>query len=236
MPAERIQLISVIPPITAISETEAEDNRVLRGLMASTVADADVTVDVAMTGRYRAPGHQPVAVRGRVQGKLKLLAKMFGSTISLVTEIVTRYFVNAMPTVPPKGRMGLVSIAHVIDPTVALPMNGSRLVKGDLIPIYFHVQGQRLEGLEGVFYAKQRKVKPPLSPIEFTKSAVIEADPSLDPKTGLEVMTGNFSLTPSDTLGFPDYEIEFGYQFVLTDGMGRTYTVATGFFTVYNPL
>jgi hypothetical protein len=236
MPAERIQLISVIPPIKATSETEALDNRVLRGLLPSTIADADVTVDVAQTGRYRAPGLQRVGIRGLVQGKLKLLARMHGTAISLVTQIITKYFVNAMPTVPPKGRMGLATIAHVIDPNVPLALNGARLVKGDLVPIYFHVQGQRLEGLEGIFYVKQRKALPPNSPIAFTKTGVIVADPALDAKTGLEIMTGNFSLTPSDTMTFPDYEVEMSYQFVLTDNMGRTYTVATGFFTVYNPL
>ena len=111
--------------------------------------------------------------------------------------------------------------------------SGSRLVKGDLTPVSFKSQGQRLAGLNAEFTAK-RKDDPLASPIVKSGSAVHQTDPAVDSQTKIETVMGGFSIDPGDTENFPDSEVELSYTLKFSDGLGRVYTVVSGSFTVYS--
>jgi len=236
MPVTYISFAPTTTPTTITTETTVEEIRLLRGLLDASKCTFDSVANVTATRRDRAPRIVPVEIATGVKGAFKQLVKFGGGEIKLTTETDIAYFVNAVPVAPPKGVMGLASIDRIIDPNVVAVFNGCRLIKGDLIPVYFHVQGQRLTGLEGKFKAKQRRILDGSTPITLEKTSIVESAPALDERTGIEIMTGNFAIEPTDTDGFPDYEVEMVYQFLLSDGQGRTYTVATGYFTVYPPL
>ena len=236
MPVSYVAFTAVTTPTNLPSETSVASVQLLRGLLPLTQPKVELNISCNPVRRDRAPKIKPLELIATVQGQFKQWLKFGGGTVTAKFETDVAYFINAVPTAPPKGVMGLASMDRVIDPVVPLVFNGSRLVRGDLVPIFFHVQGQRLTGLEGTFKAKQRRLVGNQPPITFEKTSVIESAPSLDEKTGIEIMTGNFTIDPSDTNSFPDYEVEMGFQFLLSDGQGRTYTVATGYFTVYPPL
>lgn len=236
MPVTYIAFTAVTTPPKLSYETSVESFKLLRGLLPTTQPKLSHSISCNSIRRDRAPKIKPLLFVAMVKGQFKQWLELSGGTITAKFATDVAYFINAVPVAPPKGQMGLMSIQKVIDPKIPVGFNGARLIRGDLYPIYFHVQGQKLAGLTGTFKAKQRKVLPGASPIVFEKTSVVEGAPSLDDRTGIEIMTGNFSLDPGDTDGFPDYEVEMGYQFTLSDGMGRTYTVSTGFFTVYPAL
>jgi hypothetical protein len=56
----------------------------------------------------------------------------------------------------------------------------------------------------------------------------------MDTATGVETMTGNFAINPSDTAGLPNSEIEFIYELTLSDGLGRVYSLESGKFRIYS--
>ncbi|MBD2771143.1 hypothetical protein [Iningainema tapete] len=184
---------------------------------------------VGAVGRVRSllamatPSLSPLTanIASSLSGTLKRKLKLPAGTIASTIVSALRFFLAAEQTPPPKGKLTLAGSSFA----------GSRLVKGDLIPLSFTITGQRLEGLTALYTAKRKDN--PLAPT-LVKANIHLTDVAIDPKTGIETMTGAFSIEPADTESFPDGEVELSYTFKLTDGLGRVYTLEKGSFTVFS--
>ncbi|QLE47874.1 hypothetical protein FD724_06945 [Nostoc sp. C057] len=125
-------------------------------------------------------------------------------------------------------------MSTLLQPGSSAPVfSGSRLVRGDLTPVSFKIQGQKLDGLNAEFTAK-RKDDPLAAPIIKTGSAIHQTDPAVDNQTKVETVMGSFYIEPADTEDFPDSEVELSFVLKFSDGNGRVYTVVSGSFTVYS--
>lgn len=209
--------------------------KVKKRLKPSSKLEASAVVTLGAMQRDRSIKLPNLEVTSTVKVKLKQMVRLSAAPISSETEASIKFFINNAPIAPPSGSLSLASVQSVSSITPANSLNGQRLIKGDTIPLYFLVEGQRLGSLTAEFKAVQ-KFPPGMtgSPVSIVKSSNFAlTSPVLNQATNIEVVDGNFSLNPADTDGFPDAEIELAYQFKLSDGMGRSYTVEHGHFTVF---
>lgn len=197
----------------------------------------------------RSDSSTSLSLVGLVRSVVGLLsAGTFGSDVDLkrslklgtaqgncASKTSVQFFLNAVPAAPPVGALSLTSIDAIANPQIVpRGFSGSRFVRGDLIPIQFKVRGQKLQGLNATFTAC-RVDEVVGDPHDITKSggAINLTDP-VQQNNGVEIMTGNFTLNPNDTLSLPNGEIEFVYKFELSDGLGRVHTLESGRFRVYS--
>lgn len=174
-------------------------------------------------------GNLTSTLSGTMRRKLRFPA----GVVATKTEGEVRFFLAVNPTAPPAATVYRASISTLISGGNAPSFAGSRIIRGDLQPIAFKVIGQKLNGLFATFTAK-RKDDATAAPIIKTGSAIHLTQPVLDSKTGIETMMGALAIEPADTANFPLQEIELTYTLRLSDGIGRTYTVEYGSFTIFN--
>ncbi|WP_375495933.1 hypothetical protein [uncultured Nostoc sp.] len=175
-----------------------------------------------------------IAFTSNLSGTLKRKLNFPSGAIASVTQSQVKFFLNVSPVSPPKGSLHRADLSTLLQPGSSAPaFSGSRLVKGDLTPLSFQIQGQKLAGLNAEFTAK-RKDDLLAAPITKTGAAVHQTDPAVDNQTKIETVMGSFAIEPGDTDGFPDSEVELSYTLKFSDGLGRVYTVVSGSFTVYS--
>ncbi|MEH1777149.1 hypothetical protein [Nostoc sp.] len=192
------------------------------------------TASVGALGKKRSVKPDTVAFTSGLSGTLKRKLHFPNGAIASVTQSQVKFFLNVSPVAPPKGTLHRADLSTLLQPGSSAPtFSGSRLVKGDLTPVSFKIQGQKLDGLNAEFTAK-RKDDLLVSPIVKSGSAVHQTDPAVDSQTKLETVMGSFALEPGDTEDFPDSEVELSFVLKFADGLGRIYTVVSGSFTVYS--
>lgn len=193
--------------------------------------DTKLTASMGRITRIRFLVSQPAVFQSNLTGSLRRKLRLpVGSMVNAIHGEV-KFFLAVSPTAPPEAKLSRASIAAVISGN-APGFAGSRIPRGDLIPVSFKVQGQKLSGLFAEFTAT-RKDDPNAAPILKTNTIHLTTAVE-DDATKLEVMMGSFALEPSDTVNFPNKEVELSYRLRLLDGIGRVYTVECGSFTVYN--
>jgi hypothetical protein len=141
------------------------------------------------------------------------------------------YLLNKVTIARPKGTLMVATVDPLLNPgTGYLSFGGTRVIRGDLFPLWMVVEGQRLGLLTGTLEIKGTD---PVSGTlyQFTKSVTLAAP--TDVNANVERVSARVQIEPIDTNAMPDREIELRYAFRLTDGNGRVYTPETGFFTVY---
>lgn len=221
----------VIASITTadIDEIKIRKNFGLPGLI-STVS----STSVGALGKKRSVKPDAIAFTSNLSGTLKRKLNFPVGAIASVTQSQVKFFLNVSPVAPPKGSLHRADLSTLLQPNSTAPVfSGSRLVKGDLTPLSFKIQGQRLEGLDAEFTAK-RKDDPTAAPIVKSGAAVHQADPAVDNQTKIETVMGSFAIESGDTEDFPDSEVELSYTLKFSDGLGRVYTVERGNFTIYS--
>ena len=186
-----------------------------------------ITTSIGGVGRKRSLKLTAAQLTSNLTGTLKRRLLLPSGAIATTTTAKVRFFLAAGQTPPPIGKIYRADIAS--QPA----LNGSRLVRGDLIPLTFKVTGIKLAGLNAIITAT-RKDNPLAAPIIKSGSAIHQTAPVVDSQTGVESVNGSFALEPADTEGFPEREVELRYAFKLTDGLGRIYTIELGSFTIYN--
>jgi hypothetical protein len=168
---------------------------------------------------------------------LKRMLKLGIAQAACQSEAIIQFFLSAVATAPPIGALSVPSVNQLLNPQFVAPgLGGARFVRGTLISLAFKIQGQRLTGLNAQFTAC-RTDQAIGSPHDITKTApssIIQTAPVMDTATGVETMTGNFAINPSDTAGLPNSEIEFIYELTLSDGLGRVYSLESGKFRIYS--
>lgn len=193
--------------------------------------DSKLTASIGQVTRIRSLVSQPAIFESNLTGSLRRKLRLPVGSMNSVLQGEAKFFLAVNPVAPPEAKLSRASIAAVLSGN-APGFSGSRIPKGDLVPVSFQVQGQKLSGLFAEFTAT-RKDDPNAAPILKTNTIHLTA-PSENEATKLEVMMGGFALEPSDTAGFPSKEIELIYKLRLLDGIGRVYTVERGSFTVYD--
>lgn len=197
------------------------------GLIASTT-----TASVGALGKKRSVRPDSIALTSNLSGTLKRKLHFPAGAIASVTQSQVKFFLNVSPVSPPKGSLYRADLSTLLQPGSSAPaFSGSRLVKGDLTPLSFQIQGQKLAGLDAEFTAKR---KDDLLAAPIIKTNVHQTDPVVDPTTKIETVMGSFAIEPGDTEDFPDSEVELSYTLKFSDGLGRIYTVVSGSFTVYS--
>lgn len=234
----------LIFPSGAIASTTTADIatiKIRKNLGRPGVIATASTASVGALGKKRSvrPGAlaQPavgITLTSNLAGTLKRKLKLPAGVISGITQSQVRFFLNVSPAAPPKGTLHRADLSTLLQPGSTAPaFSGSRLTKGDLTPLSFKIQGQKLDGLDAEFTAK-RKDDPLAAPIVKTGSSVHQTDPAVDSQTKVETVMGSFYIEPGDTENFPDSEVELSYALKFSDGLGRVYTVVSGNFTVYS--
>jgi hypothetical protein len=187
-------------------------------------------ISLAQVHRRRSVQLAPATFSGEVTGGLKQLLRFSNGEVVGKLDANVLYFLNASPIAPPTGTLYRAAL-----PTQGQPnFNGSALTQGDLHPVSISIEGQRLLGLTAKFEAQSRGLN---TVISITKTNIKLTAPALDPNTQVEKITGNFSFDPADFTIPADLQgIEFAYRFSLGDGMGRSYTLERGGFSVYRAL
>ncbi|MBD2019177.1 hypothetical protein H6F43_03130 [Leptolyngbya sp. FACHB-36] len=232
---------AIAGPVSATSDATVPEIKVKKNLLSRRpVVGGEVEIRVKQRGRVRSRKSELIDLKGGIAGKLHYRVRLVpAGPVTATIEVKVPYFLDARPVAAPIGKLGLATVQNFLDPNASLQsLSGQRLVRGDLIPLLFRVQGQKLTGLKGQLTVK-RVGSPPLPALTITKSApatITQADPTIDPQTKLETLSGQFAIEPGDTTGFPDTEVELRYQFSLSDGLGRSYTIEQGTFTVYPAL
>lgn len=233
-------------PSGAYASTTAADIatiKIRKNLSRSGVIATTTTASVGALGKKRSVKPDAIAFASNLSGTLKRKLHFPPGAIASVTQSQVKFFLNVSPAAPPHGTLHRADLSTLLqpmpfgyaqgEPSTASKFSGSRLVKGDLTPISFKIQGQKLSGLMAEFTAK-RKDDPLASPIVKSGLAVHQTSPVIDPQTKVETMMGSFSIDPSDTGSFPDSEVELSFVLKFSDGNGRVYTVVSGSFTVYS--
>ena len=193
--------------------------------------DSKLTASVGRITRIRSLVSQPAIFESKLTGSLRRKLQFPVGSLNNAIHGEIKFFLAITPVAPPEAKLSRASIAAVLSGN-APGFAGSRIPKGDLIPVSFKVQGQKLSGLFAEFTAT-RKDDPSAAPILKTNEIHLTA-PVEDETTKLEIMMGGFALEPSDTASFPSKEVELSYRLRLLDGIGRVYTVERGTFTVYD--
>ncbi|MEH2148559.1 hypothetical protein [Nostoc sp.] len=222
-------------PAGAIASTTTSDIstiKIRKNLGRPGVIATTTTASVGALGKKRSVKLGAIALTSGLSGTLKRKLHFPAGAITSVTQSQVKFFLNVSPAAPPKGSLYRADLSTLLQPGSTSPMfSGSRLVKGDLTPLSFQIQGQKLAGLEAEFTAKR---KDDLLAAPIIKINVHQTDPVVDPTTKIETVMGSFAIEPGDTEDFPDSEVELSYTLKFSDGLGRVYTVASGSFTVYS--
>lgn len=222
------------PPTTLSTlDTELTDVK-LRRAFRHIRSQGLISTSLSRSGRSRSTGPLLVEFQGRTDVSLKRKVRFSPLSGRSSMETLTQYFLNATPAVPPIGSLRLPNVNQLLNKAFVSPsFNGTQHAKGDQIVIQFMVKGQRMDGLKPMFSAC-RMDQPAGSPHDLEKegAAISITDPVRDTTTSVETMTGSFFINPGDTLTLPDGTIEFVYEFKLSDGLGRTYTLERGKFKV----
>lgn len=188
---------------------------------------------LARAGRRRAPGEiLSCDLIGSIKVDFKRKVKFSPLLGNAKTETSVQYFLNATPAAPPIGNLQLPSVNSLLNPQFVAPaFSGSRHMRGDQVVVKFIARGQRLNGLVPEFHAC-RTDQPIGSPHDIVKTgaAINVTDPVRDTMTMVETLTGSFYIHPNDTANLLDGDTEFVYEFKLSDGLGRTFTLETGKF------
>lgn len=226
--------------IASVSEADIAEFKLTKNLGRPGWFKSAAVCNVGRVGRSRTMMVE-CTPKSAFKGKLKRMVNIGGGAIATQTRSQVKFFLNAAPIAPPKGSVHLQTLDSLNNPNAVGPrLNGRRLIRDDLTPIYFTAQGEKTLGLNAHFVARQIGVDPLVAtPLEITKSSpntIKQSAAAIDPQTEIEKITGNFNIEPGDTSGFPNGEVEFSYQFYLTDGLGRRYTIESGSFTVYTIL
>ena len=210
--------------------------------LARTIGPATATcasgVGSLLVGLIRSPD-QPIVCAGNFisTADLKRMLKLGAAQASCAMSTMVQFFLNAVATPPPVGALSLPSINSLLNPQyVPAGFGGSRFVRGTLIPIQFKVRGQKLAGLNVSFIA-YRTDEPTTNQSPILKTApgsINQTDLVEDTSTHVETLTGDFTLDPGDTLALPNTDIEFVYEFSISDGLGRVYALESGKFRVYS--
>lgn len=189
------------------------------------------TASVGALGKKRSVKPGAIALTSNLAGTLKRKLRFPSGAIASTTQSQVKFFLNVSPAAPPKGSLHRADLSTLLQPGSSAPVfGGSRLIKGDLTPVSFKIQGQKLAGLEAEFTAKR---KDDLLAAPIIKINVHQTDPVVDPTTKIETVMGSFAIEPGDTEDFPDSEVELSFTLKFSDGLGRVYTVVSGSFTVY---
>jgi hypothetical protein len=208
--------------------------KIRKNLSRPGVIATTTTASVGALGKKRSVKPDAVAFTSNLSGTLKRKLHFPAGAIASTTQSQVKFFLNVSPVAPPKGSLHRADLSTLLQPNSTSPaFSGSRLVKGDLTPVSFKIQGQRLDGLNAEFTAK-RKDDPQEPPIVKSGAAVHQTDPAVDSQTKVETVMGSFALEPADTEDFPDSEVELSFVLKFSDGLGRVYTVVSGSFTVYS--
>lgn len=219
---------------TGLTETELTDTKMRRAFRRIQGGGNSVLeTSSARAGRRRAPGEILFCdLDGSIDLSFKRKMKFSPLGGNAKTETSVQYFLNATPAAPPIGNLQLPSVNSLLNPQFMAPaFSGSRHMRGDQVVVKFVARGQRLNGLIPEFHAC-RTDEPIGSPHDIVKSgaAINVTDPVRDTTTLVETLTGSFYIHPNDTIALPDGETEFVYEFKLSDGLGRTFTLETGKF------
>lgn len=181
-------------------------------------------------GRKRR-GSGSASSKFQAQAGLRLRVSLGAMTIATQSRGQVAYLLNKVTIARPQGTLKIATVDPLLNPSAAYPgFSGTRLIRGDLFPLWMVVEGQRLGVLTG---SLEIKGTDPVSGTvyEFTKSVTLAAP--TDVNANVERVSARVQIEPIDTDAMPDREIELRYAFRLTDGNGRVYTPETGFFTVY---
>ena len=216
-------------------QTEFTTDPILRKAFRYIRGESSVSTSLIRAGRSRSSGRIGVAIEGSMDVGFKRQIRLNPIMAEATIETRTQYFLNATPAVPPAGNLRLPSVNQLLSKNyIAQAFNGSQQhTRGDQIIIQFVVRGQRMDGLRPAFYAC-RTDQPSGSPHDLTKGGneISMTDPVRDTTNGLETMSGSFFINPNDTIGLPDGTLEFTYEFKLSDGLGRTFTLERGRFKI----
>lgn len=225
----------LFPPGVIDSATSADIDEIkLRKNLGRPGIIASISVaSVGALAKKRSVSPQSATIKSGLTGTIKRKLNLPAGSIASTTQAQVKFFLNVSPVAPPKGTLHRADLSTLLQPGSRAPnFSGSRLVKGDLTPLSFKIQGQKLDGLNAEFSAKRKD--DPLAPtIIKSGAAVHQSDPVIDTHTKIETMMGSFSIEPGDTADFPSTEIELSYTLKFSDGLGRVHTVVSGNFTVY---
>jgi hypothetical protein len=193
--------------------------------------DTQFVGSIGQVARIRNITPQPGVFTSTISGSIRRRLRFPVGSMNSTIRGEVRFFLAVSPVAPPEASLKRASL-NALSSGFAPAFTGSRIPKGDLVPVSFKVQGQKLEGLFAEFTAT-RKDDPLAAPI--AKSSTIHlTEPVEDEVTRFSTMMGSFAIEPSDTVNFPDTEVELHYKLRLLDGIGRVYTVECGSFTVFN--
>jgi hypothetical protein len=219
---------------TGLTETEITETKMRRAFRRIQGGGTSVLeTSLARAGRRRAPGDLLICdLNGSLELNFKRKTKFSPLLGNAKTETSVQYFLNATPAAPPIGNLQLPSVNSLLNPQFVAPaFSGSKHTRGDQVVVKFVARGQRLNGLIPEFHAC-RTDEPVGSPHDLVKTgtAINITDPVRDTMTMVETLTGSFYIHPNDTATLPEGETEFVYEFKLSDGLGRTFTLETGKF------
>ncbi|MBD2489028.1 hypothetical protein [Aulosira sp. FACHB-615] len=216
--------------LASTTESDIDEIKIVKNISRPGVISTVSTATSGLIAKKRSVKPDAANITSGLSGTLKRNLKFPAGTLASATTTNIKFFLNASPAAPPQGVLYRADLSTLLGAT-APRFKGSRLVKGDLVPMSFRVNGQKLDGLEAEFTAK-RKDDPLAAAI--VKSSLHQTDPVIDSQTKVETMMGSFALEPSDTSDFPDSEVELSYSVKFSDGLGRVYTIEIGSFTVYS--
>ena len=223
------------PPTQATTLVSELTTVKLRRAFRQIRAQGAVSTSLIRSGRSRSTGALKVLFDGKVDVNLKRKVRFSPLLGQSSLQTLTQYFLNATPAVPPAGSLRLPSVNQLLNKNfVAQGFNGSQHhTRGDQIVIQFVVNGQKMNGLKPIFSACRMDL-PLGSPHDLVKegAAISMTDPVRDTTNGVETMSGSFFINPGDTINLPDGSLEFLYDFKLSDGLGRTYTLERGKFKI----
>ncbi|MCC5640632.1 hypothetical protein LC593_33335 [Nostoc sp. CHAB 5844] len=220
--------------LASTTESDVDEIKIVKNLGRPGLIATVSTATAGLIAKKRSVRPDVANITSGLSGTLKRNLNFPAGAIASLTQSQVKFFLNVSPVAPPKGTLHKADLGTLLQPGSTVPMfSGSRLVKGDLTPLSFKIQGQKLSGLTATFTAK-RKDDPTAAPIIKTGAAVHQTASSVDNQTLVETMMGSFYIEPSDTSSFPESEVELSYTLKFSDGLGRVYTVVSGSFTVYS--
>jgi hypothetical protein len=220
---------------SAVSQSRTTATKLIKNLGSPGYIAAQSNASIVGVSRLRSFPEAKAFSEFQSKAEIKLRLNFGAMTIGATSTTEVVGFVNRNTTAIPKGKLLVSNVDPLINRTIAYPpLNGKRLVKGDLTPIQILVEGQKLGDLSGILEVKGRDLATS-AVYNFTCSANFAAQ-SFESQL-VERRSGALAIEPYQTNGFPiDKEIPCQYKFVLTDGNGRIYTIETGSFTVYPAL
>jgi hypothetical protein len=224
--------------IASVSEAQVATFNLTKNLGRPGRFESRLVASVGAIAKVRNLPSMVALFQSGISGKLNKLVNLSPGTIVSHTKSAFKFFLNAAPVAPPIGTLHLSTLQALLNPKASSPRFGGRLVRGDLIPVCFRIQGEKMAGLNVRFSAKQKSVAIGVTPLTIVKvapSTIKQTAPAIDPTNGVEMLTGNFYIEPGDTEMLPDGETEFSYHLSISDGNGRVYTLDRGSFTVFSP-